>query len=63
MSVPIVVSDAHGITVPNHRPMSPQEARQLALALLEVATEHVGARTLRRCSDVDEAFREREGGV
>lgn len=43
--------------------MTPPEARRLALALLEAATEHLGARTLRRCSDVDEAFREREGGV
>lgn len=58
-----MVVDAHGITVPQHRHMSPPEARQLGLALLEAATEHLGARTLRRCSDVDEAFREREGGV
>lgn len=61
MMQPAVVVEAAGIIVIQEKPMTAAEARQLALRLLEAAT--APERVIRRRVTVDEAFRDREGGV
>lgn len=61
MTGPAVVVEAGGITVRQDEPMTAAEARHVALRLLEAATEP--QRIIRRRGTVDEAFRDREGGV
>lgn len=61
MMQPAVVVEAAGISVHQHEPMTAAEARQLAVRLLEAAT--APERVIRRRVTVDEAFRDREGGV
>lgn len=61
MSAPAVIVEAAGITVRQDGPMTPQDARTVAVALLEASTAHLAAvRVLRRPAAVDEAHRERE---
>lgn len=57
----MIIVEAAGITVRHEKPLSRAEARQLAIQLLQVATE--GERVLRRPVAVDETLRDREGGV
>ena len=61
MTVPPITVDASGFRVHQHEPMTAVEARQLAVRLLEAAT--APERVIRRRVTVDEAFRDREGGV
>lgn len=61
MTVPPITVDASGLRVHQQEPMTAPEARQLALRLLEAAT--TPERVLRRPAAVDEALRDREGGV
>lgn len=61
MTVPPITVDASGITIHPDGPMSAEEARHAALRLLEAAT--APERVIRRRATVDEAFRDREGGV
>ncbi|MFK4789880.1 hypothetical protein [Microbacterium sp. ZW T5_56] len=64
MSGANVVVTADGITVRHEQPMSPEEAKDVAMRLLEASTAHLAtSRTLRRPAAVDEALRDREGGV
>ena len=56
-----IIRDTDGITIRHPEPLTPDEARQLALRVLEAAT--AGERVLRRPATVDEALRDREGGV
>ena len=61
MTVPPITVDASGFRVHQQEPMTAVEARQLAVRLLEAAT--TPERRIRRRVTVDEAFRDREGGV
>ena len=61
MTGPVVVVEAAGITVRQSEPMTRSEARRIGLRLLEAAT--APERVIRRRVTVDEAFRDREGGV
>jgi hypothetical protein len=56
-----IILGADGITVRHPEPLTPSEARQLAIRVLQAATKD--ERVLRRPAAVDEALREREGGV
>lgn len=60
-STPTVLVTAEGITVRQEQPMSPEEAREVALRLLEASTAHLATgQALRRPAAVDEALRERD---
>ncbi|AZS48395.1 hypothetical protein [Microbacterium oxydans] len=56
-----ITVEAEGITVRHGKPLTKAEARHVALRLLEAATGP--ERVVRRSADVNEALREREGGV
>lgn len=56
-----IIVDADGITVSHTKPLTPPEARQLAIRVLQAATSN--ERVLRRPAAVDEHLRAREGGV
>ncbi|MFK4759655.1 hypothetical protein ACI3KS_01835 [Microbacterium sp. ZW T5_45] len=60
-ATPVVVVEAAGITVRHKAPLTRAEARHVAMRLLEAAT--ATERVLRRPAGVDEAHRDREGGV
>lgn len=61
MTGPVVIVTATGITVRHEKPLTKAEARHAALRLMEAAT--TTERVLRRPAGVDEALRDREGGV
>lgn len=59
MTGPVVIVEAGGISIRHDVPMTRDEARHVALRLLEAST--ASPRQLRRPSRVDDELRDRDG--